>query len=210
MKLKENKSKLADYFTDSIMVIAGEGVREKARQVSQQIAERVVEFFEEQTSISKSSDENKLNQKRNAKQGSIIEVSRKTLSGKPSGEVIVCPSKLSGVEFLTKYNAWAFVNVSEKRKLQYLALYVGKPESSVLYFGEIEKISKPIQSATDIEEFKEDVETFKPGKRIVYLKHNSLVKLTDPILLGNKRKAPRGLIYTSLEKLVIANKVEEL
>jgi len=46
---------------------------------------------------------------------------------------------ISGVEFLKKYNAWGFVTIN--KRVPYFALYVGKPESSVLYFGEVESIT---------------------------------------------------------------------
>jgi hypothetical protein len=97
------------------------------------------------------------------------------------------------------------------RQVPYFALYVGNPESSVLYFGEVESITKPIASKEDIQKIEEkDIENFPSGKRAIHLKPGTLVKLTDPIPLKNKRIAPRGLRYTTLEKLMNSSYVEEL
>lgn len=46
-------------------------------------------------------------------------VARKDLADKPSGEVVICPSRIEGVEFLKKYNAWGFVTISKTRNLSY-------------------------------------------------------------------------------------------
>ena len=56
----------------------------------------------------------------------------------------------------------------------------------------------------------EDLETFVSGKRVIHLKPGTLLKLRDPIPLKSMKKAPRSLRYTTLQKLLQANYVEEL
>ena len=137
-------------------------------------------------------------------------VKRIEFASKPPGEVVLCPSKPEGIEFLKKYNAWGFVKLMN-RDVPYFALYVGDPESSVLYFGEVELITKPITSKEDLKRIEEkDVASFPYGKRLIHLKQGTLVKLIDSIPLKNKRIAPRGLRYTTLEKLINATYAEEL
>jgi hypothetical protein len=56
----------------------------------------------------------------------------------------------------------------------------------------------------------EDMSTFEKGKRVIHLKPRTLVELEDPIPLKNPRKAPRGLRYTTLSKLINAKYLEDL
>jgi len=137
-------------------------------------------------------------------------IARKELAVKIPGPVVICPSKIEGVEFLKKYNAWGFISMTEKR-IPYFALYVGRPESSVLYFGEIESITQPLRSREELIKIQEkDTELFEPGKRVIHLKPGTLVRFKDPIPLKGKKSAPRGLRYTTLEKLVQANHIDDL
>ena len=137
-------------------------------------------------------------------------ITRNKLTMKSPGEVVLCPSRVEGVEFLKKYNAWGFVAMSRKH-IPYFALYVGRPESSVLYFGEIESITQPLKSKEDLKRIQEeDTETFETGKRVIHLKQGTLVKFKDPIPVKDKRSAPRGLRYTTLERLIQANHTGEL
>jgi len=127
------------------------------------------------------------------------------------GEVIICPSKPDGVDFLKKYNAWGFINMSDFRKPKYFALYVGSPESSVKYFGEIETITKPIQSKDELTTIQEeDMDTFETGKRAIHLKPGSLIELRNPIPLRSKRRGLRGPKYSTLEKIKTAQKLSDL
>jgi len=98
-----------------------------------------------------------------------------------------------------------------KRQIPYFALYVGRPESSVLYFGEIESITQPLKSKEDLVRIQmQDTDTFETGKRVIHLKLGTLMKFRDPIPLKSRKSAPRGLRYTTLEKLTKANSIGEL
>lgn len=139
----------------------------------------------------------------------IQESRRNDISGLVNDEVAVFPAHEEGVEFLIKYRAWGFVRLNRKPK--YLALYVAKPYSSVLYFGEIDHITNPFSSKEEIKNIEDaDKDTFSPGKQVVYLKENSLIKLLDPIPAGSRGSAPQGLRYTTLEKIKKAKDTEEL
>jgi len=137
-------------------------------------------------------------------------ITRDKLAMKPPGDVVFFPSRIEGVEFLKKYNAWGFVTIG-RRQIQYFALYVGRPESSVLYFGEIESITQPLRSKEDLVKIQvQETAMFETGKRVIHLKLGTLTRFKDPIPLKNRRSAPRGLRYTTLEKLIQAECVSDL
>jgi hypothetical protein len=122
------------------------------------------------------------------------------------------PAAFEGAEFLKKYNAWGYVRVGGTAP--YLALYVGRPKSAIVYFGEVDSVTQPLKSKEDavkrtgIQE--RDMKMFSAGKRVINLKPGSLVELKDPIPLEDRRSAPRGFRYTSLGKLIEAKRVEDL
>lgn len=197
--LIQRKEEIALEFEKILLKITGPEIEDRIESISKKLAELAVQSFEKEAEpLPKQPLDNM-----------IRVVKRSELASKPPGEVVLCPSKLEGVEFLKKYNAWGFVNMN--RQVPYFALYVGSPESSVLYFGEVESITKPITSKEDIQRIEEkDIENFPSGKRAIHLKPGTLVKFTDPIPLKNKRIAPRGIRYTTLEKLTEAKYAEEL
>lgn len=200
VNLKQKKQEIAAEFKKTLIGITGAEVENRVENIARRLADDVVEFFEKgaQTSPEQSSSKE------------VRLIARKSLASKPTGEVALCPSKISGVEFLKKYNAWGYVKI-RKPNVPYFALYVGKPESSVLYFGEIESITQPLKSKDDLVKIREeDRATFEPGKRVIHLKSDTLVKFEDPIPLSAKKKAPRFLMYTRLEKLVQAKNIDEL
>lgn len=200
--LRKRRDKLAEEFETSILKITGELVKQRVQNISVQLVNQAIQLFETQAEL---------------KPGAITSepiqvISRKELSQKVPGEVLLTSSRPAGVEFLKKYNAWGFINISRTRKPQYFALYVGAPESSVLYFGEIDSITKPIQSREEIKMIQEEDmgEPFPTGKRVIHLKRGSLVKFKDPIPLESRRRGLRGKKYTTLEKMINARKLSEL
>lgn len=198
--LEQKQPEIAEEFRKIILKITGTEIEDRVENVSKQLAEQTIQLFKKQLETAPEfTDEEKVR--------SII---RRELSMKSSGQVVICPSRAEGVEFLKKYNAWGFVAMTEKR-IPYFALYVGKPESSVMYFGEVESITQPLKSKADLVKIQEeDTGTFEVGKRVIHLKLGSLVKFQDPIPLKSRKSAPRGLRYTTLEKLVQANHVGDL
>lgn len=198
--LKQKKQEIANEFKKTLVRVTGVEVERRVEGIAKRLADEAVEFFERETQTSPEQSPS----------GEVRVVTRKNLVSKPSGEVVCCPSRIAGVDFLKKYNAWGFVNL-RKLDVPYFALYVGKPESSVLYFGEIESITQPLKSKDDLVKIREeDKATFEPGKRVIHLKPGTLVKFEDPIPLSSKKKAPRFLRYTRLEKLVQAKNIDEL
>jgi predicted type IV restriction endonuclease/predicted transcriptional regulator len=200
MNLKQKKQEIANEFKKTLVRVTGVEVEKRVEGIAKRLADEAVEFFEKETQTSPEQSSS----------GEVREVARRNLASKPSGEVVLCPSRIAGVEFLKKYNAWGFVKL-RKLNVPYFALYVGKPESSVLYFGEIDSITQPLKSKDDLVKIREeDKATFEPGKRVIHLKSGTLVKFEDPIPLSSKKKAPRFLTYTRLEKLVQAKNIDEL
>ena len=198
--LKQKKQEIADDFEKALLKVTGTETKKRVEVISKQLAEQAIKLFEKQVETVPKHTPVK----------EVPLITKKELATKSPGEVVLFPSRIEGVEFLKKYNAWGFVTMS-RRHVPYFALYVGKPESSVLYFGEIESITQPLQSKEDLVKIQEkDAKTFEAGKRVIHLKPGTLVKFEDPISLKNKRSAPRGLRYTTLEKLIQANNFEEL
>lgn len=195
--LEQRQQELTQEFMKALLKITGPGVDDRVQNVSSQLARQAVELFVKRVEV--------------PPVGEVPSTHRKNLSEKPSGEVVLCPSRVEGVEFLKKYNAWGFVNMSRYRSPDYFALYVGRPKSSVLYFGEIDSITQPLRSKEELSKIREeDMKTFESGKRVIHLKPKSLVKFEDPVPLKDKRMAPRALRYTTLEKLIKAHYLEDL
>jgi hypothetical protein len=56
----------------------------------------------------------------------------------------------------------------------------------------------------------QDMDTFEKGKQVIWLKPNTLKKFADPIPLIDKKRAPRGPRYTTIEKIVNAKRFIDL
>jgi hypothetical protein len=197
--LRQRKQEISSEFKKTLVKAAGAEVEARVESIAKRLADEAVEFFEKESQPPPEPGSPK-----------EVIVARKDLAVKPAGEVVLYPSRIEGVEFLKKYNAWGFVKL-RKPDIPYFALYVGKPESSVLYFGEIESITQPLKSRDDLVKIREeDKATFKPGKRVIHLKSGTLVKFKDPIPLSVEKIAPRSLTYTTLERLVQAKNIDDL
>ena len=198
--LKQRQGEIATEFKKILLKITGKEVKSRIENLANQLAGQAIQLFEKQVETVTERT-----------YGKVVQlVTRKQLAMKSPGRVVVCPSRIDGVEFLKKYNAWGFVKMREE-KVPYFSLYVGRPESSILYFGEIETVTKPLESKEDLVKIQEkDIETFEPGKRVIHLKPGTLVKFADPIPLKNKRFVPKSRLYTTLEKLTQAEHIEDL
>ena len=111
--------------------------------------------------------------------GSVPKISRKDLTSKRDGLVIICPSDTAGPAWLKKYNAWRSVKIS--RDPIYFALYVSWPVSKVLYFGEIETIIDVENSAITRKYGQPPVGSSESGKKAIILKPGTIRELSDPI-----------------------------
>lgn len=209
--LKQKQQELIEKFTAILLKITGSELEHRVKIVSSQLAQQAIQLFIQKVESPIRYERKGEISKSEISIGEIPTINRRELSLKPSGEVIICPSKVQGVEFLTKYNAWGFVNISKHRRPEYFALYVGRPFSSVLYFGEIDSITKPLESKKELEKIREeDTRLFETGKRVIHLKPGSLVKFKDPIPLKSGKMAPRSLRYTKLDKIVKKSFFEDL
>jgi len=197
--LKQKRNQLMEEFQTTLLKITGDVVKQRVQNISSQLANQAIQLFETQIQ---------------PKSKIVLHsptLLRDEIINLAPGEVIVCPSKPDGVEFLKKYNAWGFINMSDYRRPKYFALYVGSPESSVKYFGEIESITKPIQSKDELTIIQEeDMDKFETGKRVIHLKLGSLIELRNPIPLKSKRRGLRGPKYSTLEKIKTAQKLSDL
>jgi len=137
-------------------------------------------------------------------------VARRQLPGSPNDLILISPAKvIRGLDFLFKYQAWGFVRVNGQPK--HFALYVGKPDSKILYVGEVERLTPPLATKTDVVGIEEqDLESFEPGKRVVWLKAGSLRKLSDPIVVEGSASAPYSSRYTTFREFVAAKTTADL
>lgn len=142
--------------------------------------------------------------------GKLPEITRAELKALPDGEVIVCPSLVSGVSFLLKYNAWGFIYVGREPK--YLALYVSAPYSSILYFGEVLRIESEKGESKFKEISEQDMENYTEGKQLIVLKPGSLRRLSEPIQRSKREDAFyfRSIAYYPLKKFTDANSIDDL
>lgn len=132
-------------------------------------------------------------------------ITRIELKKLPEGEVILCPSKPEGVQFLLTYNAWGFVKATHEPR--YLALYVSAPASVVKFFAVVDKIVDPKSTDSPISK-PEDFDTYAEGKKLILLKTGSLRKLEEPIVKGST--IPYSLRYYSISKFVSAKTTDDL
>lgn len=197
--LEQRRQEIAEEFKKILLKITGMDVKNRVENISNQLAEQTVQMFKKTIEAPKHEFEKETKS-----------ITRNELATKSPGEVVICLSKAEGVEFLKKYNAWGYVSMG-KAHVPYFALYVGKPFSSVLYFGEVESITQPLKSKEDLANIQEqDKELFDVGKRVIHLKPGTLVKFEDPIPLKSRKSAFRGLRYTNLEKLMRAKYIDDL
>jgi hypothetical protein len=125
------------------------------------------------------------------------------------GRVVVCTSKLNGVKFLLKYNAWGFVRI--QKEPTFFALYVSRPLSRISYFGEIKDIVYPEDSDSPItKEEASQYENYSEGKKIIVLKSKSLRRLKQGIPKGPLKRIPQGMRYTNFTKFLNARTTDDL
>lgn len=199
--LKQKHEEAEEDLVNVLLKYTGVQAESRVREISSQLVTQIVQLLEKKVEVKPPLE----------LEGETRPIYRKELISKPSGDVVICSSRVEAVEFLKKYNAWGFINISERHSPKYFSLYVGTPNSSVLYFGEIDSITQPLDFMYDLQKIsQEEMSTFEKGKQVVYLKPGTLVELKDPIPLKDPRKAPRHLRYTTLSKLIKAEYLEDL
>ncbi len=147
---------------------------------------------------------------RSIQESDVRVLARDNLIGDSRETVIICPARVTpGVTFLLRYQAWGYVKAN--RPAQYLGLYVSKPHSCVLYFGAIERITPPLPSRSAVEGIDDsDLTSFEPGKRVIWLRPGTLVKLSNPIRSTSLHGHPQSPRYTTLKKFKDARNTDDL
>lgn len=95
INLRRSQPEIAEEFKKVLLKITGKEVENRVSEVSTQLAEQTTKLFEKQVETIPTGAVDK----------EVRLVGREELAGKPPGEVILCPSRIEGVEFLKKYNA---------------------------------------------------------------------------------------------------------
>lgn len=113
-------------------------------------------------------------------------------------DTIICPAQDGGQDFLKNNHRWEYVKLdSDKIKyLKYIALYVGLPYSSIMYWAKIERFEEVV------------IENQKKYKIHV---ENTIHEITPAIPLGNisplHTRSPR---YTLLSKILEASTYSDI
>ncbi|MCL9813966.1 type I restriction enzyme HsdR N-terminal domain-containing protein [Natranaeroarchaeum aerophilus] len=140
-------------------------------------------------------------------------LSRNEVDGPSDAEVVVFPTKQSGVDFLKENNAWGFVRIG--REPDFAAMYVSGDDQEVKYIARVAEVvsaqdadlARPLEAYS--ESGSEDAQAgFDPNKKVVVFEENSLYEIEDPIPFENKW--PQSLRYTTLGDLRNAKNTDEL
>ena len=148
------------------------------------------------------------------------ELFRKELQELPEGDVIIVPAQAKinekedwGINYLKKYNIWEAIRINKSKinNIKYIAFYLTRPESRILYFGEVSKII----DAND-ETFRK-IHNLPPikkqyiGKKAIEIKEGSLRKLKDPIVASSgKGRGIQNVVYTDMQHFISAENVKDL
>lgn len=134
----------------------------------------------------------------------IQPIERRDLSAKLGSKVGIVPTGISNLEILERYSCWGFPEMAQNP--EYLAIYVGRPISSVKYLGEVKSIFDPslLNSSNPIRDFP----CFdQNGKLIEFLK-GSIYELKDSIPYQDM--AITGPRYVEMRDLVSATSTADL
>lgn len=126
----------------------------------------------------------------------------------PEGEVVVFPSKPSGVDFFKRYKAWGFVKLS--RLPDYLALYVSGGIGRIRYLARTVDIVAPSDPRSPVQEGHERFISYEPGKRIILLDPTQIWRLEREIPIGSNKAALRTHRFFSLKSFKTAETVDDL
>ena len=135
-------------------------------------------------------------------------VPRAELKNLEHGDVVVCPSRPSGEQFLLQNNAWGYIYMA--RNPRYFALYIGIPKSEVVYFAEVDRVLDPGDPASPLRDTYQNDETFAEGKKLILLKKDTIKQLKDPIPIGEQTSRMQGLRYVALTDFLAARTVDDL
>ncbi len=148
----------------------------------------------------------------------IIEIFRSELTSLPNGIVLICAAQNGnkpdwGVDFILKHGLWRSVFIKEDKinNIKYVAFYVTKPISSVLYFAEVSKIVDVFDEEFNRAHHLDPPDEKAKGKKAIEFKPGSLRKLKDPIIAASGRGGGiQGTVYSDLKKLISAKNVRDL
>lgn len=124
---------------------------------------------------------------------------------RPEDLVALFPSGEKGVEFITKYNIWGFVNI--QRTPTYFALYIGGDIQKIKHFAEVDRITTAKDA--DLPDDIEKNENYDPEKKVISFKNDLLYVLEDPIPYKNRVLYP-PVRYTSLQNFRDAESMDDL
>lgn len=132
--------------------------------------------------------------------------SRAEIAGDDDAHTALYASQESGIEFLSEYRAWGFINIASEP--DYFLIYLSGPFQHVRYLGIVERI-------TSADEFvaKHDIgeEEYKYDSTKKVVEFSELFRLQDPIPIGpDKPHRMQGLLYTTLGEVKSADTTDDL
>lgn len=132
--------------------------------------------------------------------------SRADVSGEDDAHTALYASQESGVDFLSKYQAWGFIDIASEP--EYFLIYLSKPFQHVRYLGVVDEITPADQFVED-----HDIPSgeFKYGDSKKVVEFSELFRLEDPIPIGpDSPHRMQGLLYTTLGEVKRAETTDDL
>ena len=150
----------------------------------------------------------KVETRRSSSSITIEKVPLADLSSLPDDEVIICPSKPAGVDWMLRYYGWGYIRI--RRQPKYFALYVTDSTRRVRYFARVDRIVEPSADDSPVKEVYSTDRTYKPGKKVLLFKPDSLSRLGEEIPLGENRYILQSPKYYTLSSLRKARTTDDL
>lgn len=126
----------------------------------------------------------------------------------PDEEVVVFPSKPTGIPWMKRYNAWGYVKLS--RLSPYLALYVSGGVGRIRYLAETESIVAPEDPESPVRDAYKTDPSYERGKMVIVLRRGSIRRLDREIPIGANKSALRTHRFFRLSSFASARTVDDL
>ncbi len=132
--------------------------------------------------------------------------SRADIQGEDDAHTALYASQESGIEFLSKYQAWGFIDIA--REPDYFLIYLSKPFQHVRYLGIVEQIT-PADHFVAEHDIEPDQYKFDETKKVI--EFSDLFRLEDPIPIGSDNPhRMQGLLYTTLGAVKTSETTDDL
>lgn len=132
--------------------------------------------------------------------------SRVDIDGDDDAHTALYASQESGIEFLSEFKAWGFIDIAAEP--DYFLIYLSKPFQHVRYLGVVEEIT-PADEFVAEHDIGPDEYKYNETKKVI--EFSELFRLEDPIPIGpDNPHRMQGLLYTTLGAVKSADTTDDL